>query len=222
MNVKEYIRQKGEWVASAQHTLKEKFENQVRDISITLEEFNEKKIDLFQIKEFLKSYSGGGATPQASESVENLYKALAENMGNQYHVGEWFLMSQSKINQFAEVTGDKQWIHIDEERAQQNSPFGSTVAHGFYLLSLLPYLTETVNSAEFDYPYVRLVVNSGISNARFQSVVKPNARIRAKSRIVQAHKYKKHLELVKQVEVEIENKSVPAVIADINYRIYCR
>lgn len=90
-------------------------------------------------------------------------------------LGDWLTVTQEKINQFAKATGDEQWIHVDEERAQ-SGPFGATIAHGFLTLSLLPKLSATA----FQIRGVRLGVNYGLNKVRFTAPVPVNSRLRAR------------------------------------------
>ncbi|MFC9906030.1 MaoC/PaaZ C-terminal domain-containing protein [Rhodococcus sp. NPDC127593] len=106
-------------------------------------------------------------------SVRDLEVAIGSDLGT----GSWYSVEQSAIDQFAEATGDRQWIHVDTERAQQG-PYGTTIAHGYLLLSLLPTLTSGFIS--FDrQPKFRL--NYGQNRVRFVTPVKSGARIRAKA-----------------------------------------
>ena len=85
--------------------------------------------------------------------AEKLLDFLDPQLGQEIHVGPWLQIDQERINKFAEVTGDLQWIHTDPERSATDSPYGSTVAHGYLTLSLLPYLTESNHPNFFQKNY---------------------------------------------------------------------
>ena len=96
-----------------------------------------------------------------------LYAELQNRLGEETHVGEWLQVTQALINQFATVTGDHQWIHTDPERAAAESPFKTTIAHGFLTLALLPQLTGSVDESTPEFPTARMVVNFGREQVRF-------------------------------------------------------
>ena len=78
-------------------------------------------------------------------SLKAALEELKLKVGTETHVGLWLEIDQERINKFAEATGDFQWIHVDEDRAASESPFGSTIAHGYLTLSLIPHLTGSVD-----------------------------------------------------------------------------
>src|SRR5271154_747119 len=97
-------------------------------------------------------------------------------VGREIAVTEWFEITQERINQFADTTGDHQWIHVDRERAQRESPYGSTIAHGFLTLSLIPkFLKDSIEVSD-----LRMAINYGLNRVRFPSAVLPGSRIRAR------------------------------------------
>ncbi|RLB72511.1 MAG: MaoC family dehydratase, partial [Deltaproteobacteria bacterium] len=117
--------------------------------------------------------------------IVNFLEFLKPQIGQEIHVGPWLQIDQQRIDQFAAVTGDQQWIHIDPERAKRESPYGTTVAHGYLTLSLLPYLTES-NHPDFfqkNYPGMKYRVNYGLNRVRFPAPVKVGAKIRARTTI---------------------------------------
>src|SRR5262245_16334870 len=95
-------------------------------------------------------------------SLEELYSLVGEEVA----VGDWFEVSQDCINLFAETTRDHQWIHVDVDRARNESPFGATIAHGFLTLSLLPYLMS--QTVVIKYP-IKMGINYGLNKVRFIS-----------------------------------------------------
>ena len=113
-----------------------------------------------------------------------MLKKLELQLDQETFVGEWFTVEQECINQFAEVTGDQQWIHTDPIRAAKESPFKSTIAHGFLTLALLPKLTDAVDDSNNPFPEAKMIVNYGLNQVRFPFPVKAGARIRARKRIL--------------------------------------
>lgn len=155
-----------------------------------------------------------------SDKFIALHQRLQANLGEESFVGEWLEVDQARINQFAEVTGDHQWIHTDPLKAALESPFKQTIAHGFLTLSLIPLLTDTVNPEKQDYPEARLVVNYGMNKVIFPAPVKAGKRIRARTRIIDIKSLRRGLELVREVTIEIENSKRPACIAEMILRLY--
>jgi len=103
------------------------------------------------------------------------YSELAACVGQEVAVTDWITVTQEQINLFAQATGDHQWIHVDSERAAQG-PFGTTIAHGFLTLSLLPRLFESV----FSIAGARMGVNYGLNRVRFTAPVPAGSRVRAR------------------------------------------
>lgn len=154
------------------------------------------------------------------QAMQQAYSRLQQEMLDKVDIGEWFTLNQKSIDRFAAVTGDQQWIHTDPQRAAVESPFKSTVAHGFLTLSLIPLLTDTVDPQNNPYPEAKMVVNSGMEKVRFIAPVKPGMRIRARSRITELRHSKRSIELVREVTVEIENGKRPACVASLILRLY--
>jgi acyl dehydratase len=102
--------------------------------------------------------------------------ALRALIGQEIAVGDWVDVSQARINQFAETTEDRQWIHVDAARAARDSPFKATIAHGFLTLSLVSALTR----AAMTFVGVRLAINYGLNRVRFVSPVPSGSRIRGR------------------------------------------
>src|SRR5689334_14441230 len=98
-------------------------------------------------------------------------------VGQEVAASDWMELTQSRIDQFAEVTEDRQWIHIDVERARTNSPFGTTIAHGFLTLSLLSHLASQSLKVEGDF---KMGINYGLNRLRFPSPVLSGSMIRAR------------------------------------------
>jgi acyl dehydratase len=149
-----------------------------------------------------------------------LYSQLRETLGEETFVGEWFEMSQDRIDQFATLTGDQQWIHTDPKRAGNESPFKTTISQGFLTLALIPMLTNSIDSENSAYPEARMVVNFGLNKVHFPYPVKVGKRIRATTRVISLSPMKRGLEVVKEVTVEIENSARLACVAEPIVRLY--
>jgi acyl dehydratase len=160
------------------------------------------------------------ASPKLSIDFQGLYQRIQAQLDVENYVGEWFHLTQDHIQQFANVTGDQQWIHTDPERAESESPFKSTIAHGFLTLSLIPTLTDTVNPENNEYPEARLVVNCGMNKVVFPAPVKAGKQIRARSRVIAVQPIRRGIELVREVTIEIENSKRPACVAELVMRLY--
>lgn len=152
--------------------------------------------------------------------AKELFTKLSSQLNEEIHVGEWLTIDQERINQFGKVTDDQQWIHTDPERANRESPFKSTIAHGFLTLSLLPVLTDSVDAEESPYPGVRMTVNYGLNEVRFLYPVKVGSKVRARSTLRAVTPIKRGLEIVKEIRVEINGTKRPACIAQTVLRLY--
>ncbi|HBT88269.1 MaoC family dehydratase [Desulfobacter sp.] len=147
---------------------------------------------------------------------------IKPQIGQQIHVGPWLEIEQKRINDFAEVTGDVQWIHTDVERAKEESPYKSTIAHGYLTLSLLPYLTES-NHPDFfqkNYPGMKYRVNYGLNRLRFPSAVKAGAKIRARTTLHQVEEVKGGIQICYLITIDIEGGEKPACVAEFLARLY--
>jgi len=155
----------------------------------------------------------------AAEQLLTHYRQLA---GREVAVGDWLQMDQQRIDAFAEATGDLQWIHIDPQRAAAESPYGSTIAHGFLTLSLLPLLTQANAAGQFEknYPGMRLRVNYGLNKVRFPAPVRPSDRLRARTTVLSAEPAGAGVEIIYLLTVEIEGSDKPACVAEQVIRVY--
>ena len=156
------------------------------------------------------------------QQIDNFLQFLTPKIGQEIHVGPWLHIDQQRINQFASVTGDEQWIHIDPERAAKESPYGTTVAHGYLTLSLLPYLTES-NHPDFfqkNYPGMKYRVNYGLNRVRFPSPVKVGDNIRARTTIQSAKEVKNGVQITYLITVDIEGKEKHACSVEFLARLY--
>jgi acyl dehydratase len=146
------------------------------------------------------------------------YKTLAEmqdRVGQDLGSSDWLLIEQSRIDQFAQATGDLQWIHTDPARAAAG-PFGATVAHGFLTLSLVPVLSE----AAFTVDDVRMGVNYGLNRVRFAAPVHVGSRVRGHFKLLSCEALAGGAQLVVQATIELEGSAKPACVAETVSRRY--
>ncbi len=129
--------------------------------------------------------------------------------GTELGPGEWIVVDQARINLFAEATGDHQWIHIDPERSA-SGPFGTTIAHGYLTLSLLPALAAGL----LEVGELAMAVNYGLDRVRFLQPVPAGSRVRASAVITGAEETSLGIRLAQRVTVEIEGHDKPALVAD--------
>lgn len=143
--------------------------------------------------------------------------SLRRFVGREIATTEWFSVSQDRIQQFAEATEDRQWIHLDRERAEQNSPYGTTIAHGFLTLSLLSqFLRQAIQIGSG----VRMSVNYGLNRVRFPSPVPADSRIRARFTLQGVNDIADGVEATFSVVIESENSEKPGCVAEWVIRYY--
>jgi acyl dehydratase len=133
------------------------------------------------------------------------------------HLGhsDWEVIDQDKINRFADATGDHQWIHVDIERAKAG-PFGTTIAHGYMTLSLVPIFVFQLLKVEG----AKLVVNYGLNKARFPAPVPVDSRVRMGGEIAAVEQVSGGLQVTLGCTFEIEGQTKPACVAEIVFRYY--
>ena len=142
--------------------------------------------------------------------VENL-ELLKALVGQELGTSEWITVTEERIRQFAELTEDRQWIHIDRQRAERESPYGTTVAHGFFTLSLLsPWFKQVV----------RMSVNYGLNRVRFPAAVAVNSRIRGRFRLISLKDLGAGVETILEATVESEGGKKPCCVAEWVLRYY--
>jgi acyl dehydratase len=147
-------------------------------------------------------------------SIESLKPLIGQEIG----VSDWITISQAMIDAFAEVTGDQQWIHCDVERARMESPYGSTIAHGFFTLSLLSRLHAQAVHIEAGF---QRIINYGLNRVRFPTAVTAGARIRCHSTLQGFEEIPEGYQLTWLLTVECEGQTKPALVAEWVLR-YCR
>jgi len=137
-------------------------------------------------------------------------------LGQEIGVSDWMLIDQERVNGFAQVTGDQQWIHVDVERAGRESPFGGPIAHGYLTVSLLAKFAGECIAVDG----IRLAVNYGLNRVRFASPVKVGSRIRARFVLAAVDDIEGGAQMQWQATVEIEGGEKPACIAEMLTRWY--
>jgi len=144
-------------------------------------------------------------------------RKLKAMIGREVGLSDWFVIDQDRIDAFAAATEDRQWIHVDPERAAR-SPLGGTVAHGFLLLSLVPFFSF---SNEVFQGRFRMAVNYGLDRVRFPQSVRAGSRIRNRAALKKIEKrgFRRVLVTVENT-IEVEGAAKPAMVADVLALIY--
>jgi acyl dehydratase len=142
---------------------------------------------------------------------------LKELVGQEVGVSDWFQVTQDRINAFADATEDHQWIHIDTERAVKEAPFGSTIAHGFLTLSLLPMLAAQAFKVTGDF---KMGINYGLNRLRFVSPVKSGSKVRARFTLQAVEDVQGGSQITWSAIVETESGQKPALAAEWLVRYY--
>jgi acyl dehydratase len=148
----------------------------------------------------------------------NVFTSLVEikaAAGTVLGVSGWLTIEQDRIDRFAEATGDLQWIHVDRERAA-SGPFGTTIAHGYLTLSLVPYF----GSQNYRIEGARMAVNYGLNKVRFITPVRVGSRLRGVSELVSVDELESGAQLLFRTTVEIEGADRPACVAEAISRYY--
>ena len=141
---------------------------------------------------------------------------LAASVGQDVAVSDWVVVTQEQINLFAQATGDHQWIHTDADKAQ-SGPFGTTIAHGFLTLSLLPQFFESA----FDIQGSRMGINYGLNKVRFTAPVPVGSRLRAHMNLLACEAIDKQgVQMTWRVSVEREGSDKPVCVAESLVRRY--
>jgi acyl dehydratase len=154
-------------------------------------------------------------------NAEKALEVLSKHFGEEEGVGDWFLIDQARINAFADATVDYQYIHTDPERAAKESPYKTTIAHGFLTLSMLTHLIDSIPPVDPEgEKKVVTRLNYGFDKIRFVTPVKVNSKIRARRELVHAElKDSNSIQLRQKLTVEIEGESKPCLIVDWSRRI---
>ena len=141
---------------------------------------------------------------------------MRNRIGQELAVSDWLEITQERIDQFAEATGDHQWIHVDVARAAKESPFGGTIAHGYLTLSLVAkFSQETIAIGN-----IRMGVNYGLNRVRFTAPVRAGKQVRARFKLAAYDEIPGGAQLTWSVTIEIEGSDKPACIAESISRWY--
>ncbi len=148
-----------------------------------------------------------------ARTIINSYEEFESFLGKEIGTSDYIQVTQDQINKFADATLDYQWIHTDPERAAVESPFKSTIAHGYLSVSLLTYLWYSI----VDVRNVKMIVNYGIENLRFQQPVLVNDKIRAKVSLNEIRNLRGITKVQVKIIVDIEGQKKPAYDALITF-----
>jgi acyl dehydratase len=145
---------------------------------------------------------------KAIGSIDEAVQAIGRELG----VSDWKPIDQSRIDAFADVTGDHQWIHVDVDRAKAESPYGTTIAHGFLTLSLIPAMSKD----NFRVENAKMGINYGLNKVRFLAPVLAGSRIRVRSELADATKVNDDtVNLTVRHTVEVDGSDKPAAVAEV-------
>ncbi len=147
---------------------------------------------------------------------EVAYSDVRTLVGKELGVSDWHLVTQEEINTFADATHDHQWIHVDVERANRESPFGGPVAHGYYTLSLAPYLIDQIWSVKG----IKLAVNYGLNKLRFPAPMLIGKRVRVRASLVKVDDVTDGVQVTVSIMFEAEGSDKPVCVTEGVYRYY--
>ena len=139
--------------------------------------------------------------------IINSYEEFASHLGEELGRSEWLTVDQERINLFADATLDHQWIHVDTERAKVESPYKSTIAHGYLTLSLLPYLWNQI----IEVNNIKMLVNYGMDKMRFGQPVITGSRVRMVTKLANIQDLKGICKTEVAFKIEIEGQRKPAL-----------
>lgn len=149
---------------------------------------------------------------QVIKSIDDAQSLVGQELG----VSDWLEIDQKRINDFADVTGDHQWIHVDVERAKAESPYRTPIAHGFLTLSLIPALSKD----NFRVENAKLAINYGLNKVRFLAAVPVDSRVRVRSELADAAKVDDNtVNLTVRHTIEIDGVDKPAAVAEMIVRV---
>ncbi len=151
-----------------------------------------------------------------SFEIESL-NSLKESEGREFPATDWFVITQDRIQKFADSTEDRQWIHVDPERAQRESPFGGAVAHGFLTLSLLPHFLKQAIHIRSG---IAMTVNYGLNKVRFPSAGRAGSKVRARVTLASAKESPEFVDATFLIHIETESSSKPCCVAEWLIRYY--
>lgn len=144
------------------------------------------------------------------------FDELPSLAGQEIGVSDWVAIDQDRINKFADATGDRQWIHVDVERAKKEMPGGKTIAHGYLTLSLIPMFGQQI----LRIAGISRGINYGSNKVRFTNMVPVGSRVRGRQKILSVEPRAGGLQLINEMTIEIEGEPRPACIAETIGLIY--
>lgn len=148
--------------------------------------------------------------------IINSYEEFAAHLGQQLGISEWLQVDQDRICQFADATLDHQWIHVDAERAKVESPYHSTIAHGYLTLSLLPYLWGEI----IEVNNLKMMVNYGMDNMKFGVPVITGSRIRLVASLDKIENLRGICKANIKFNIEVEGQRKPALSGTAMFLYY--
>lgn len=143
--------------------------------------------------------------------IINGYEEYKAHEGKVLGVSKWHKIDQEQINKFADATLDHQWIHTDEERAKNEGPFKSTIAHGYLTLSLIPYLWKQIA----DVRNVKMEINYGIENFKFGQAVTVDSEVQLQATVKTVTNLRGTIKVAIQARLEIKDQPKPAYVGDV-------
>ena len=148
--------------------------------------------------------------------VVNSYDAFASPLSEQPGISEWLLVDQDRINKFADATLDHQWIHVDVDRAKEESPYKSTIAHGYLTLSLLPYMWNQI----MEVNNLKMMVNYGMDKMRFGKPVITGSKVRLVTKLDAIENLRGICKTQIGFKIEIEGEKKPALEGEATFLYY--
>ena len=143
-------------------------------------------------------------------------RSLRDRIGHEIAVSDWIEITQARIDQFADATGDRQWIHVDAARAAAESPFKTTIAHGFLTLSLVSAITRSA----IEFHGLRMAINYGLNRVRFISPVPSGARVRGRFTPAAVEETGGGIQVAWTITIELEGRPRPACAIEWLVRYY--
>ncbi|MCL4691912.1 MAG: MaoC family dehydratase [Candidatus Hydrogenedentes bacterium] len=144
------------------------------------------------------------------------YADMKSLVGTEIGESDWYEVTQEEINAFAKATHDEQWIHVDVERAKKESPFGGPIAHGYYTLSLVPYLMDQIWTVKG----ISAALNYGLNRLRFPAPVLIGSKIRLRAKLSSADDVPGGVQVVMLLAMEVEGGDKPVCVAEGVFRYY--
>jgi acyl dehydratase len=150
-------------------------------------------------------------------SLENYSVAnIGDFVGRELGVSNWVVVDQARINAFAECTGDRQWIHVDEERAKRESPFGGTIAHGYFTLSLAPRFSYDM----FNFEGFAFGINYGLNRVRFPAPMPVGGKVRMRAKLASVEEIPGGAQITTELTFERDGGEKPVCVAESLSRVY--